>query len=215
MTPSPTSASAVDPPVITPREETPARSARWLAPVATVLRYVGYPVLLMAAAATAIVSIWLAGGKLPLVSFCFVLFAFGYLALLERIIPYNKGRFRVLGGSPTRPRSGCVSRTNPDVTGPLATQYWCCRIGRARRTSRLLSTSAHSKIRTSGRGCGPCGAAPSLRACGQPRGRRQLAVHRLSMGSRARPHKSTALPDARKSPTDSVGSPTARTLRAP
>jgi hypothetical protein len=27
------------------------------------------------------------------------------------------------------------------------------------------------------------------------------------MGSRARTHKSTALPDARKSPTDSVGEP--------
>jgi sterol desaturase/sphingolipid hydroxylase (fatty acid hydroxylase superfamily) len=55
-----------------------------------VLRYVAYPVLLLIAVATVIVSIRL-DATLPLINFGFVVFAFGYLALLEQVIPYDRG----------------------------------------------------------------------------------------------------------------------------
>lgn len=54
-----------------------------------VLRYAAHPVLLLAAAATVIIAIRI-GARLPLVSFAFVLFAFGYLSILEWIIPYDR-----------------------------------------------------------------------------------------------------------------------------
>jgi len=53
------------------------------------LRYVAYPLLLLATAATVMTSIWLEA-PLALVSLCFVPCAIGYLALLEQIIPYDK-----------------------------------------------------------------------------------------------------------------------------
>ncbi|HEX3480891.1 MAG TPA: sterol desaturase family protein [Kofleriaceae bacterium] len=53
------------------------------------LRHTAHPVLLLAAAATVAVAIrteaWF-----PLVNFGFAVFAFGYLAVLERIIPYDR-----------------------------------------------------------------------------------------------------------------------------
>ena len=54
-----------------------------------ILRYVAYPVLLLAAAATVIISIR-TEARLPLVAVCFVPLAIAYLAVLEQIIPYDR-----------------------------------------------------------------------------------------------------------------------------
>jgi sterol desaturase/sphingolipid hydroxylase (fatty acid hydroxylase superfamily) len=56
---------------------------------ATALRYTAHPALLLAAAATITVAIR-TEASFPLVTFGFVLFAFGYLSALERIIPYDR-----------------------------------------------------------------------------------------------------------------------------
>lgn len=55
----------------------------------TVLRYVAYPLLLLAAVATVIISIW-TEASLPLVAVCFVPCTIAYLAVLEQIIPYDR-----------------------------------------------------------------------------------------------------------------------------
>lgn len=53
------------------------------------LRYTAYPVLLVAAAATASIAIQ-REARLPLVLLGFVVFAFAYLSVLERIIPHDR-----------------------------------------------------------------------------------------------------------------------------
>ena len=53
------------------------------------LRHTAYPVLLLAAAATVIAAIR-TEASFPLVILGFVVFAFGYLSVLERIIPYDR-----------------------------------------------------------------------------------------------------------------------------
>lgn len=53
------------------------------------MRHTAYPVLLLAAAAAVILAIR-TEVRLPLASFAFVLFAFGYLSILEWIIPHDR-----------------------------------------------------------------------------------------------------------------------------
>ena len=53
------------------------------------LRHTAHPVLLLAAAATVVIAIW-TEASFPLVNFGFVVLAFGYLSVLERIIPYDR-----------------------------------------------------------------------------------------------------------------------------
>jgi len=55
----------------------------------TALRCLAHPALLVAAAATVIIAIR-TEASFPLVNLGFVLFAFGYLSVLERIIPYDR-----------------------------------------------------------------------------------------------------------------------------
>jgi sterol desaturase/sphingolipid hydroxylase (fatty acid hydroxylase superfamily) len=63
---------------------------RWAATVLRpTLRHIAHPVLLLAAAATVVVAIR-TEASLPLVNLGFVVFAFGYLSVLERIIPYDR-----------------------------------------------------------------------------------------------------------------------------
>lgn len=57
--------------------------------IAAALRYVAQPVLLLAAVVTVIASIR-TGASLPLVSIIFIPVAFGYLALVEQVIPYDR-----------------------------------------------------------------------------------------------------------------------------
>lgn len=57
--------------------------------VGLLLRYTAHPVLLVAALATVIVALQIEA-RLPLVTVGFVAVAFGYLALVERIIPYDR-----------------------------------------------------------------------------------------------------------------------------
>lgn len=54
-----------------------------------ILRYVAYPVLLLAAVATVIITIR-TEASLPLVAVCFVPLTIAYLAVLEQIIPYDR-----------------------------------------------------------------------------------------------------------------------------
>jgi sterol desaturase/sphingolipid hydroxylase (fatty acid hydroxylase superfamily) len=73
----------------TNHESLSARRRRATAAIRAALRYTAHPGLLLAAAATAMIAIR-TDAQLPLVSFGFVVFAFGYLSILERIIPYDR-----------------------------------------------------------------------------------------------------------------------------
>jgi sterol desaturase/sphingolipid hydroxylase (fatty acid hydroxylase superfamily) len=66
-----------------------ARRRRAAAVLHPTLRHLAHPVLLLAAVATVIVAIR-TEASFPLVSLGFVAFAFGYLSVLERIIPYDR-----------------------------------------------------------------------------------------------------------------------------
>jgi sterol desaturase/sphingolipid hydroxylase (fatty acid hydroxylase superfamily) len=66
-----------------------ARRRRAATALRPALRYTAHPVLLLAAAATVSVAIR-TEASFPLVNFGFALFAFGYLSVLERIIPYDR-----------------------------------------------------------------------------------------------------------------------------
>lgn len=70
------------------RPERSVREPQKLGPVARVLRYIAYPVLLLTAVVITATAIHL---SLPLtvVNFCFLVGNLSYLALLERIIPYE------------------------------------------------------------------------------------------------------------------------------
>ncbi len=65
------------------------RRRRATAAVRPALRYTAYPVLLVAAAATVTVAIQ-REARLPLVLLGFVVFAFAYLSILERVIPHDR-----------------------------------------------------------------------------------------------------------------------------
>ena len=69
--------------------EKSARGRRALGHFQSLLRYAAYPLLLVAAAVIATLAIAL-HWTLPLVNFTFVIGAFCYLALLERLIPYDR-----------------------------------------------------------------------------------------------------------------------------
>lgn len=73
---------------ITIVESRSAQPARTPGPVVVVLRYTTYPLLLVAAVLTAALAIHFQL-SFPLVNFLFLVGTFGYLALLERIIPFN------------------------------------------------------------------------------------------------------------------------------
>ena len=75
-----------------PSLQAPSREAGPAHRAARALRYLAYPLLLLAAVVTAVMAIKLEA-KLSLVNFAFVIFAFGYLALMERIIPYKRAWF--------------------------------------------------------------------------------------------------------------------------
>lgn len=68
--------------------EASIRAPQSLGPVTMVLRYVAYPLLLVAAVVTTAMAIRL-GLPLLLVNFLFFIGTFCYLALLERLIPYE------------------------------------------------------------------------------------------------------------------------------
>lgn len=72
-----------------PKNDSPRARRRATAAIRQALRYTAHPVLLLAAAATVITAIH-DEARFPAVSFGFVLFAFGYLSILERIIPYDR-----------------------------------------------------------------------------------------------------------------------------
>jgi len=74
--------------IVTHHESLRARRVA-AAAIRPVLRYLAHPVLLIAAAATVMAAIR-GDAPFPLVTFGFAVFAFAYLSILERVIPYDR-----------------------------------------------------------------------------------------------------------------------------